>query len=801
MTVHAQNSCTLSHITDVQAVYTYYYLASSDITSNMAPKDNINAPGASTIRVTYEGINYDWTLVEPSLNIIDDVIQTAVGKLYCIECTLFSDTTYDWGPLMTSSTYAAAKAAYNKAENIAGLVGDSPQHFWWLTSNHSASVPAGAYITNDSKDNFINDPSGKSNLLLQARGVQIRNGAIARASFSNEALTFYKPDGALALSINSSGLQLYGNGFTPSTTPDASLTTTGLVLAKGGLEVGTVGSNGGLYISTIDKAGITINGHTPNTNEPKWRAIIGSKFGVDSEGNLYANNAHLSSATVEGAITATSLTISDGSNTYNGVDALNISGYDLVIEVDEISGSYAYLYPHLYLNGEEITGIVAASLPLDTDNKIYYTLSGDTYTIVANPAASSIANYYESTVDYTDFKWYRNGSTTAEIGDNTHLGRIQASYTDNFRLTYAFQEGGTAGAQEAVTVLVDPQKYITRITDQGIRIHPEDESLNNFITINSSSIDMYKNNVSMLSIANGTGRFGTSSDNTTISSQGINLYQGGVNVASFSANSIQLGKNSTNSVIDLCNGTGIIKRDDSATGTDALFMGGVDEFILTSDASNVASTWGTNSTNYIHMYNIDDDSGGLNSIDLYTKAKYLNLDPELGEPEEQEIDARLRIYSTGGHLDSEEDWIDGYTALSLECENIEFNGIEVGHFLTDPGYFLESDFLTPISKSCTVTDGGVFSIFSPYSFCFVQLKLTIAKSLDANKNVAILSGFPRPMTTCAALSVGTQVANSSLTCRITSDGNLALQVDDTALTSGDIIYVTGMYIWERNEGY
>ena len=153
MAIHAQSSCTLSTITDVEAVYTYYYLSDSTITVNEAPKDNINPPGASTITVISGGENYIWQITEPELNIIDNVIQTAVGKLYVIECVKFSDNTYDWGPLMTSSTYAAAKAAYNlssqalaqatAANNATALLGG---HFiynsTWSTTNtpYSANV-------------------------------------------------------------------------------------------------------------------------------------------------------------------------------------------------------------------------------------------------------------------------------------------------------------------------------------------------------------------------------------------------------------------------------------------------------------------------------------------------------------------------------------------------------------------------------------------------------------------------------------------------------------------------------------
>lgn len=198
MAVRAQASCTLSTIVDVEAVYTYYYLASSTITINEAPKDNVNQPGASTITIVSGGQNYVWQLTEPTLNIVNDVIQTAVGQLYIIECTLFSNGTYDWGPLMTSSTYAAAKAAYNlssqalsqatMANNATSLLGG---HFYyngeWQTENtpHSANV-----IQNEG----INPSEWGYNVHIGSNGIKIRNNEITLSEWTSNALIFYKPN-------------------------------------------------------------------------------------------------------------------------------------------------------------------------------------------------------------------------------------------------------------------------------------------------------------------------------------------------------------------------------------------------------------------------------------------------------------------------------------------------------------------------------------------------------------------------------------------------------------------------------
>ena len=139
-------------------------------------------------------------------------------------------------------------------------------------------------------------------------------------------------------SLGTDGIKLYSptltNGVITGSRLDATLNTNGLFLNRGGIESGGLSSgNGYVYLSTLDKTGITINGHLPGTNDPKWRAIIGSKFGVDSEGNLYANNANIS-----GKIMANS-----GSNVYTITETDEIIGdvYDKASETKIIKYAYS----------------------------------------------------------------------------------------------------------------------------------------------------------------------------------------------------------------------------------------------------------------------------------------------------------------------------------------------------------------------------------------------------------------------------------------------------------------------------
>lgn len=228
MAIHAQTSCTLSTITDVEAVYTYYYLSDSTITVDEAPKDGVNAPGAQTITVISDGESYIWQLTEPELDIEDDVIQTAVGKLYYIECVKFSNGTYDWGPLMTSSTYAAAKAAYNLSYQAIGqaqsanratalLGGHYIYNSEWQTSNtpHSANVVQ--TVTSNGIDVSDDPTKWEYNTHIGANGIRLRYNEIILSEWKTNSLIFYIPtqknnnlvQGEKGLEITASGIDLY----------------------------------------------------------------------------------------------------------------------------------------------------------------------------------------------------------------------------------------------------------------------------------------------------------------------------------------------------------------------------------------------------------------------------------------------------------------------------------------------------------------------------------------------------------------------------------------------------------------
>lgn len=434
MAIHAQSSCTLSTITDVEAVYTYYYLSDSTITVNEAPKDNINPPGASTITVISDEHSYVWQITEPQLNIQDNIIQTAVGKLYYIECVKFSDESYDWGPLMTSSTYAAAKAAYNlssQALSQAQIVHEETTllagHYKYLqTPSQSGLTPQSANVIEiaqieqepeeEGEDPIIidvsNDPTQWGyNVHIGSNGIKLRKNELTLSDWTEDALTFYLPYSdpqEISTQLTQNGMivnqgGIINNKLTYFRTLDTRcvpgktyysqdiqiipidegeegqtqvVTSYEPVIAPVDTEIENYYEYGfdervKLYLSTENYgSNYTINDYQSD----KWRQIIGRYFGVTDEGYLYCSGAYINGK----------LDVIAGSNVYTK----NESQAHL-IEVANITGAdqWKNKYGNYVLTEDE----------LPNENTIYYQAIYDYFP--TDTAYDVNKNYYEQHID------------------------------------------------------------------------------------------------------------------------------------------------------------------------------------------------------------------------------------------------------------------------------------------------------------------------------------------------------------------------------------------------------------------
>ena len=203
-------------------------------------------------------------------------------------------------------------------------------------------------------------------------------------------------------------------------------------LSKGGIKAGS--GNNFIYLSTegyplrgevIDgdtSNGFTINNHTPSTaaysssgnNDPAWKQIVGTKFGVDSEGNLYASDANINGI----------ITINAGSNVYTIDEADNA--------FDERGAAYQAQTNAISTAATDATNKAnaaqaAAELAAATDA-----------TNKANEAATTASNYIDDLGEGGTYIYSSNTQSKIQLSQNGIFlyngNNIVAQYTNNIVL-------------------------------------------------------------------------------------------------------------------------------------------------------------------------------------------------------------------------------------------------------------------------------------------------------------------------------------------------------------------------------
>ena len=99
MAVKASASITLSFMVDIKATYRYYKLQASTASAPSAP--TAYPPSSSS----------GWDDAEPSYT------SGSTNTLYFVDCTVLTNNSFTYSKVSVSSSYEAAKEAYNKAQN------------------------------------------------------------------------------------------------------------------------------------------------------------------------------------------------------------------------------------------------------------------------------------------------------------------------------------------------------------------------------------------------------------------------------------------------------------------------------------------------------------------------------------------------------------------------------------------------------------------------------------------------------------------------------------------------------------
>lgn len=195
--IKAKAEITISKIIDIEKTIRYYLLQSS--TAAAPAKPTANPPGGN------------WVTTEPSYT------QGSTNTLYFVDLTVLSDNSFSYSDVSKSSSYEAAKAAYNKATNVEKTMTEFKQtsEGWqmnWdkiLNGKDANTDEHTDYITFKDGNIKLGDSESTKTLEISSENIQIYNGEDSVASFG-EYVLLGKTDNVHII-ISKSGLKAYGD--------------------------------------------------------------------------------------------------------------------------------------------------------------------------------------------------------------------------------------------------------------------------------------------------------------------------------------------------------------------------------------------------------------------------------------------------------------------------------------------------------------------------------------------------------------------------------------------------------------
>lgn len=182
MAVKGSATVTLSQYRDTESVTRYYKLQSSSLAAPDKPanvKPNETPAG--------------WSKSEPAC----DITKT----LYTCDVTVFSDKTTHVSDVSKSTSYEAAKEAWNKAQTAQNTATEAAK-----TADNYISADSTGIMVSENKGATKETPSNatKNNVLITEKDVQIRNGQEVVASYGKSAIIGKN---------KSDNIQIKDNGF------------------------------------------------------------------------------------------------------------------------------------------------------------------------------------------------------------------------------------------------------------------------------------------------------------------------------------------------------------------------------------------------------------------------------------------------------------------------------------------------------------------------------------------------------------------------------------------------------------
>ena len=217
MAVKASYSITIASINDVTSTSRYYLLQSSTLAAPSKP--TANPPGGS------------WSTTEPTYT------EDSTNSLYFVDETIFSDGTWAYSAVSLSTSYEAAKAAYNKAVAAAKLA--------TTINNYFSQDSAGAHV-----GTVEGNPNSGYNLLMAATMIALRLDGTDLMRLA---------DNLLELGCNSTNAQIKLCGS--SATMSAEKTSDARYPSDSSYPSETSYPSTGTYFNVVAPAGVRIEGN------------------------------------------------------------------------------------------------------------------------------------------------------------------------------------------------------------------------------------------------------------------------------------------------------------------------------------------------------------------------------------------------------------------------------------------------------------------------------------------------------------------------------------------------------------
>lgn len=382
----AKAEVTISRVVDISSVTRYYLLQVS--TASAPAKPTANPPGGS------------WTTTEPTYT------AGSTNTLYTVELTVFTNNTFSYSDVSKSTSYEAAKAAYNKALESAKTA-----------TNYVKSDTAGLIVGN------VTASTLGFNTLIKTNGFDIRNGSTVLSSFGANSATIGQSNKSQVY-IDNDGVDIKFSGITVSS------------FSAGKIELGKNVDNA--TIELCNGAGVIA---TSQDRFDSTHLDISSDSGyIDFNSQLGFNfNSSFDNSTFMGYISINA----DAASRY-GDDGSRIPGARYVINVDnEVSNKRNTAEFTMGENGtislEATRNDSESSASITINSSDNTVMVGDilqTGQLIANSAST-----FKSTVDFVDHIYIKNGKyIQSYTTDNEAFTMLHANSGNNIVLGYGSYE-------------------------------------------------------------------------------------------------------------------------------------------------------------------------------------------------------------------------------------------------------------------------------------------------------------------------------------------------------------------------